>query len=266
MYFFFLSSNRSSIFLSYLRIYTHLKRQFMHLTGASASSIFGGKVSKPHSRPYMASLQYQGSHICGGILIRKDFVLTAAHCLREGDMTVVLGAHDLSKAEKSQQRIKVAKFIKYPQNTGNLDFDIMLLKLDNNATTNKYVKHFELPKKGKQISDKVSCVVAGWGTTGPNDTISNVLKEGTETTLSIPKCKNIWKEDFNSEHMICTTFTKKKGGICQGDSGGPLICKNKLQGITSYTDTKCDNPVYPHVFMKVNFFLPWIDKMLHTNY
>ncbi|KAM4561562.1 granzyme B-like [Fundulus diaphanus] len=235
------------------------------LTGASASSIFGGKVSKPHSRPYMASLQYQGSHNCGGVLIRKDFVLTAAHCLLEGDMTVVLGAHDLSKAEKSQQRIKVAKFIKYRQYTGNLDFDIILLKLDNNATMNNYVKPFELPKKGKQISDKRSCVVAGWGTPGPNDTISNVLREGTETTLPITKCKNVWKKHFNSEHMICTTFSKKKGGICQGDSGGPLICKNKLQGISSYTGKICDNPVHPHVFMKVYFFLPWIKEMLHTN-
>lgn len=40
----------------------------------------GGKVAKPHSRPYMASLQFDKQHSCGGILIREDFVLTAAHC------------------------------------------------------------------------------------------------------------------------------------------------------------------------------------------
>uniref|UniRef100_A0A3Q3SHL3 Mast cell protease 1A-like n=1 Tax=Mastacembelus armatus TaxID=205130 RepID=A0A3Q3SHL3_9TELE len=45
------------------------------------SGIVGGKVSKPHSRPYMASLQFQGHHSCGGILIEKNFVLTAAHFL-----------------------------------------------------------------------------------------------------------------------------------------------------------------------------------------
>uniref|UniRef100_A0A672IML9 Peptidase S1 domain-containing protein n=1 Tax=Salarias fasciatus TaxID=181472 RepID=A0A672IML9_SALFA len=44
---------------------------------AVESNIVAGRVAKPHSRPYMASLQFNGAHICGGILIREDFVLTA---------------------------------------------------------------------------------------------------------------------------------------------------------------------------------------------
>uniref|UniRef100_A0A3P8QTW5 Peptidase S1 domain-containing protein n=1 Tax=Astatotilapia calliptera TaxID=8154 RepID=A0A3P8QTW5_ASTCA len=47
------------------------------LTGAAESSIIGGREAKPHSRPYMASLQYQEHHSCGGMLIREDFV----HCI-----------------------------------------------------------------------------------------------------------------------------------------------------------------------------------------
>uniref|UniRef100_A0A3B5PZX8 trypsin n=1 Tax=Xiphophorus maculatus TaxID=8083 RepID=A0A3B5PZX8_XIPMA len=231
---------------------------------ASGSSIVGGKVSKPHSKPYMASLQYQEKHSCGGILIRKDFVLTAAHCKAQGDMTVVLGAHDLRKKEKSQQRIKVAKFCPHSSFSGKFDFDIMLLKLQNNATKNKYVKPLDLPKKAKSVSDKLKCLVAGWGKTGPSEPDSKVLKEGTERTLPITDCEKIWGDHFKSQQMICTTFNKKDGGICQGDSGGPLICKKKLQGITAFTASgHCDNTLYPHVFTNISYFLPWIKKMIY---
>lgn len=46
--------------------------------------IIGGTECKPHSRPYMAHLeivtaQNKVGH-CGGFLIRRNFVLTAAHC------------------------------------------------------------------------------------------------------------------------------------------------------------------------------------------
>uniref|UniRef100_A0A3B5Q1C3 Granzyme B-like n=1 Tax=Xiphophorus maculatus TaxID=8083 RepID=A0A3B5Q1C3_XIPMA len=180
---------------------------------ASGSSIVGGKVSKPHSKPYMASLQYQEKHSCGGILIRKDFVLTA---------------------------------------------------LQNNATKNKYVKPLDLPKKAKSVSDKLKCLVAGWGKTGPSEPDSKVLKEGTERTLPITDCEKIWGDHFKSQQMICTTFNKKDGGICQGDSGGPLICKKKLQGITAFTASgHCDNTLYPHVFTNISYFLPWIKKMIY---
>uniref|UniRef100_A0A8C6V1C0 Granzyme 3, tandem duplicate 3 n=1 Tax=Neogobius melanostomus TaxID=47308 RepID=A0A8C6V1C0_9GOBI len=43
----------------------------------TVSSSKGDIICKPHSRKYMASLQFYGHHICGGFLIRNDFVLTA---------------------------------------------------------------------------------------------------------------------------------------------------------------------------------------------
>ncbi|XP_044073995.1 granzyme B-like [Siniperca chuatsi] len=235
--------------------------QLLSFTGASESGIVGGKVAKPHSKPYMASLQSCGHHSCGGILIREDFVLTAAHCKGTEPMTVVLGAHDISKKEKSQQAIKVAKYYPHPEYTGKYSYDIMLLKLKKNATLNRYVKTIGLPKKDGKIPANINCTVAGWGKTGTNKPSSHVLKETTEKMQFSFECQNIWQKYFNADKMICTKFDKHKGGVCQGDSGGPLICNSKPQGITAFTHASdCNNPKYPHVFTKVHFFLPWIKK------
>ncbi len=42
--------------------------------------IVNGTEAKPHSRPYMVSLQKSRRHVCGGFLISDRLVLTAAHC------------------------------------------------------------------------------------------------------------------------------------------------------------------------------------------
>ncbi|XP_029967872.1 granzyme-like protein 1 isoform X1 [Salarias fasciatus] len=234
------------------------------ITGAVESNIVAGRVAKPHSRPYMASLQFNGAHSCGGILIREDFVLTAAHCKEPQEMMVVLGGHNISATEKTQQRIEVARYHQHPKFTpGQYEYDIMLLQLKEKAKLNKYVKTIGIPNKNGKTPANINCAVAGWGRTGDKMPPSDVLRETTEKIQFSFECKNIFQTNFNSEHMMCTKFDRKKGGVCQGDSGGPLICNKKVEGITAYfKKDECSNPRYPHVFTKVNYFSSWIKKVM----
>lgn len=56
----------------------------------------GGDDAAPHSWPWQISLSVRGTnHICGGSLIKPNWVITAAHCvsgnLRPSSYTVVVG-------------------------------------------------------------------------------------------------------------------------------------------------------------------------------
>nr|UYB79101.1 granzyme B-like protein [Ctenopharyngodon idella] len=246
------------------------------LAGGMESGIIGGKEAKPHSRPYMASIQikkYNKHHTCGGMLIREDYVLTAAHCFNRSDysgrdhLEVVLGAHNIKKDEKSQQRIPVIKYIRHPKfqrnNEKDYSYDIMLLKLKNKAKLNKFVKVMHLPKKNGKIPANVKCSIAGWGSINPKAVVgSNVLREVTLKLQFSFDCKNKWQHYFNSETMICSV-SDGKHAFCKGDSGSPLICNSKPQAIASYTyDGNCANKTYPQVYVKISYFLPWIKKTI----
>jgi len=42
--------------------------------------VVGGVEARAHSWPWMVSLQHDGRHFCGGILINNQWAISAAHC------------------------------------------------------------------------------------------------------------------------------------------------------------------------------------------
>nr|XP_008538753.1 PREDICTED: LOW QUALITY PROTEIN: granzyme H-like [Equus przewalskii] len=124
---------------------------------AGTEDIIGGHEAKPHSHPYKALVQFllkDQKNRCSSVLLRKDFVLTAAHCWGSPIM-VTLGTHNIQEQERTQQVIPVRRrqAICHPDyNPKNLSNDIMLLKLERKAKLTSAVRLLSLPR-GKAQGD-----------------------------------------------------------------------------------------------------------------
>ncbi|XP_019387604.1 PREDICTED: granzyme A-like [Crocodylus porosus] len=237
------------------------------IPGDLCMNIIGGQDVIPHSKPFMALIKDK-KHYCGGSLIKKNWVLTAAHCQTK-NAEVILGAHSRLKKEKEKQRFKIAKRIPYPCfDSGNKENDLMLLQLKGKVKINKAVKTTNLPNTGTDIKPGTRCQVIGWGTTNNqmND-MSDTLKQVNVTVIDRNTCND--KKHYNlqpeiTKNMVCAGDVNGGKDSCSGDSGGPLICNGELKGITSFgKDGKCGAVQYPGVYTLLTAsYINWIKKTI----
>uniref|UniRef100_A0A4W6BJ67 trypsin n=1 Tax=Lates calcarifer TaxID=8187 RepID=A0A4W6BJ67_LATCA len=214
------------------------------LSRSRKREIYGGHEAKPHSRPYMVLLerhmQNGQTSYCGGFLLNKYFVMTAAHCQAKS-YTALLGVHNACNCAGVQRIPVKAAFPHKDYNETEYTNDIMLLKLSSKAHFNNNVSRIALAGRGDGSLPK-SCSVSGWGRTNKyNKTVPFKLME-------------VNKKVYCSEG---------KAGPAEGDSGGPLVCKDgKAYGVVG-TSFQSNPEIYPYAKIPEN--ADWINWITGNN-
>lgn len=179
----------------------------------------------------LVSVQKGGAHFCGGSLLAKDVVLTAAHCLGLGDTNfqAVVGRTDLTKTNEGDQ-IAVTNTIVHPLfdsgSTWENDFALLFLARPTVATNIQLV---ELNVQEDYPSSGTVGMVMGWGDVKEQSDkfeASDVLMTVEADIISNDECSSAQGklDEYNGSYdnlifpsMICSLTEKQNA--CKGDSG-----------------------------------------------
>ncbi|XP_049820378.1 trypsin-7-like [Aethina tumida] len=222
--------------------------------------IVGGDPANIADYPYQISLQYYGSHICGGSIIASKWVVTAAHCTDGFSASALSIRAGSSTRGSGGQVINVKKINQNPSyNSNTIDYDISVLELAS-AITVSNAQAIGLPVANANVETGATATITGWGTTSEGGSSPTQLQVVQVPIVSAATCRSAYGSSSITSRMLCAGLTQGGKDACQGDSGGPLVVGGKLVGIVSW-GYGCARPNYPGVYSSVPALRSYITQV-----
>ena len=238
--------------------------------------IIGGKNADEDGDSFTVALyDKDGNHFCGGCLIAKDAILTAAHCsdtvTRKGPISIGIGRMKLSD-KTAGEMIPVRREKLYPrydpsQADVNWEWDACIMWMAYPTMTKARTI---LPNPSPYFPRAGNVVTAyGWGDIDKSEeTImkSDMLQKASLRMISNEKCNEsagtygAYQVSYKGriqDNMLCANNRRRDS--CQGDSGGPLVSDGLLVGIVSW-GVGCRKKNFPGVYMRTSSIATWVNR------
>ncbi|MDQ8703500.1 serine protease [Streptomyces sp. LHD-70] len=241
------------------------------------SVVVGGQPVQVAEHPWVVAIasrdRFGGTRsgqFCGGAVVDRRTVLTAAHCMSEDvlgvppsevpDLKVIAGRGDLRTNEGREvtvRRVWVNKEYDSVTNSG----DVAVLTLAKSLPESSVVP---MAREGNAAYEPGTVAsVYGWGdTTGAGD-YARTLRAARVRVLSDSVCERAYPGSVDGRYMansmLCAGEPKGGRDACQGDSGGPLLARGRLIGLVSWGDG-CGEPGNPGVYTRISEVLPLVSK------
>uniref|UniRef100_A0A4W4FWM4 Peptidase S1 domain-containing protein n=1 Tax=Electrophorus electricus TaxID=8005 RepID=A0A4W4FWM4_ELEEL len=238
--------------------------------------IVGGSEAQEGAWPWQVDIQVESTgHVCGGSIISRRWVLSAAHCFpNPSDVSsyrLYMGRYQLNGYNQFETLSRV-RMVVIPEGYSNPQggSDIALVQLSTPVTWSDRIQPVCLPSADLHFKSGTLCYVTGWGDIQEGDSTPKWF--GSLCSLSTQSLSLIHSSNSDPvvilPDMICAGYKEGGKDSCQGDSGGPLVCSvgngTWIQaGIVSF-GLGCAQRNRPGVYSKVSSFAGFIHSTVFT--
>ncbi|KAI8117356.1 hypothetical protein FF38_04545 [Lucilia cuprina] len=197
--------------------------------------IVGGEVAEVGFAPYQVSIQsIFGSHLCGGVIIDEQWILTAAHCVEDYPLDVlrvIAGTNNWHKPGVVRQMVLATPHCRHDKPIFYHN-DIAAARLNEPLHFDNLTNKIELSRDVLKAGDIIT--LTGWGATRLNGEPPEMLQKISLNFVPHTECKRLWNDDEGVDVGHICSLTQEGEGACNGDSGGPLVHKGKLVGLVNW--------------------------------
>ncbi|XP_063833848.1 hypodermin-B-like [Ostrinia nubilalis] len=232
--------------------------------------------------PYTVSIRLHGKHWCGGAIVSKLWILSAAQCfdyVTKEEVSVRVGSVFRDFGGRILAVTDIRRHPEYKMDQYYPEHNLAMIKINLPITTSTRMQPVGLAIADADLPPMFGeTVVTGYGSVtffrAEDFVWLNALISGAtgnqEHRRMIACGRLVYGNDYSLQHdRMCLQSVVKGVALCAGDTGDPAVHfsglnrAGTLYGIALFSGTEeCAYKSKPGIYAKVSYSRQWIDKLI----